>query len=181
LNAFVVHFTLGLFVMLIQATGLAKRLRLVPMEAENASEVQRLGDDTEVFRYIPSVPVPFEASSWIEKSLANSENYIRHLIRLARSNVAIGYVQINRRRNLNFQLGYWLGKQHWGSGYATEAAASALLLLHAAGAKGLVFAASFSQNAASVAVLRKLGFVQCPINPHAGVEAGMVDHVIRLG
>ncbi len=55
------------------------------------------------------------------------------------------------------ELGYWLGVQHWGQGYATEAARAMLrhgfevLKLHR------IFASHFGHNPASGRILRKLG------------------------
>ncbi len=57
----------------------------------------------------------------------------------------------------NAELGYWLGVEYWGQGYATEAARAMLhygfkeLQLHR------IFASHFGHNPASGRVLRKLG------------------------
>ncbi|MFN3388318.1 MAG: GNAT family N-acetyltransferase, partial [Allosphingosinicella sp.] len=58
------------------------------------------------------------------------------------------------------ELGYWLGRPWWGRGYATEACAA--LVSHAFGPLALraLVSGCFSDNPASAAVLRKLGFAQ---------------------
>jgi RimJ/RimL family protein N-acetyltransferase len=58
------------------------------------------------------------------------------------------------------ELGYWLGRPHWGAGYATEAARA--VLGYGFGALGLpeVTAGWFADNPASGRVLAKLGFVE---------------------
>jgi len=55
------------------------------------------------------------------------------------------------------ELGYWIGRAHWGRGYATEAAGA--LLRWGIHVRGLhrVHAAHLSRNPASGRVLRKIG------------------------
>jgi ribosomal-protein-alanine N-acetyltransferase len=55
------------------------------------------------------------------------------------------------------ELGYWLGVNHWGQGFATEAARE--MLRHGFEDLALlrIFASHFKQNTASGRILRKLG------------------------
>jgi RimJ/RimL family protein N-acetyltransferase len=55
------------------------------------------------------------------------------------------------------ELGYWIAREHWGQGYATEAGAAVLKIAAALGNCELV-ASHFLDNPASGRVLRKLGF-----------------------
>ena len=55
------------------------------------------------------------------------------------------------------ELGYWIAREHWGQGYATEAARAVLCLARALGHRRLV-ADHFVDNPASGRVLRKAGF-----------------------
>jgi len=56
-------------------------------------------------------------------------------------------------------LGYWLGEPYWGNGYGTEAARAVVGAAREAGFSALRSRALVS-NAASIAVLRKVGFVE---------------------
>lgn len=58
------------------------------------------------------------------------------------------------------ELAYWIARDEWGNGYATEAAG--LLLDHAFGRLGLhrVRATAYETNPASHRVLEKLGFTE---------------------
>ena len=57
------------------------------------------------------------------------------------------------------ELGYWIGRDHWGQGYATEASRALLSLARTLGHRR-VEATHFLDNPASGRVLRKVGF--CP-------------------
>ncbi len=56
------------------------------------------------------------------------------------------------------ELGYWIARDHWGRGYATEAAGAVLRIARTLGHRR-VTAGHFVDNPASGKVLRKLGFV----------------------
>jgi RimJ/RimL family protein N-acetyltransferase len=58
------------------------------------------------------------------------------------------------------ELGYWIGRPHWGQGHATEAAAA--ILTYGFETLGLhtIFAVTLVANPASLQVLMKLGFVE---------------------
>ncbi|WP_026091631.1 GNAT family N-acetyltransferase [Blastomonas sp. AAP53] len=55
------------------------------------------------------------------------------------------------------ELGYWIARDHWGKGYATEAARAVIANAWAIGHRRLV-ASHYIDNPASGAVLRHLGF-----------------------
>jgi RimJ/RimL family protein N-acetyltransferase len=55
------------------------------------------------------------------------------------------------------ELGYWLGREHWGRGYATEAARGVLSVARMLGHRRVI-GRHFVDNPASGSVLRKLGF-----------------------
>lgn len=55
------------------------------------------------------------------------------------------------------EIGYWIARDHWGRGYATEAAAAVLRIARTLGHRR-VLAGHFADNPASGKVLRKLGF-----------------------
>jgi [ribosomal protein S5]-alanine N-acetyltransferase len=61
-------------------------------------------------------------------------------------------------RETGFELGYWLGRPHWGQGYATEAAAEVLAFAFRNLRADAVDAGWFHDNPASGRVLAKLGF-----------------------
>lgn len=57
-------------------------------------------------------------------------------------------------------IGYWLGRPYWGQGLMTEAVAAALAWYFADPSRDRVLSGVFHFNAASLAIQRKLGFVE---------------------
>jgi len=55
-------------------------------------------------------------------------------------------------------IGYWLGTEHWGRGYATEAVGAMLRLGFAETGAAMISAEVLTRNVASLRVLEKLGF-----------------------
>ena len=159
----------------IAASSYSNRILLSPLELADIADLQTLGADASVFRYIPQIQVPFNATAWVQMAISNPENYIRHVVRLRATKAALGYVQINRRRNAELELGYWLGRPHWGQRFGLEASALALALLGSVAGRCRVFAATSPENVASVKILRRLGFAQC----NSAASDGMNDHVLH--
>lgn len=74
---------------------------------------------------------------------------------------AIGFNADTRRSNPDARnLGYWLGRQHWGHGYMTEAAKAATACAYTKLGIGFVTAACFTGNHRSYRVLEKCGFIK---------------------
>jgi 8-oxo-dGTP diphosphatase len=143
-----------------------ERLSLRPFTAEDAAELHRLINDWEVCRSLAAVPYPYPralADEFIASaatSLADGSAY--HLAITGKEGereVIVGGVglRIDAAARTG-RLGYWVGKRFWGHGVAAEAAgrlarwALANLDLQA------LDAYSATDNAASIAVLRKIGF-----------------------
>jgi RimJ/RimL family protein N-acetyltransferase len=68
-----------------------------------------------------------------------------------------GCIGIDSQDHGDVELGYWISRQHWGRGYATEAGRAVLQNARSLGHSRLV-ASHFDDNPASGSVLRKLGF-----------------------
>ncbi|MEQ1899573.1 MAG: GNAT family N-acetyltransferase [Devosia sp.] len=57
-------------------------------------------------------------------------------------------------------FGYWLGEPYWGKGFMTEAARAVIEAAHQTGAFDTIAALALADNAASLRVLEKVGFVR---------------------
>jgi RimJ/RimL family protein N-acetyltransferase len=98
----------------------------------------------------------FEAH-W-QKILADSENWVRTI---ECAGVVCGNVVAFRREGV-WEIGYWLGREHWGKGLATRAVAEFLTLFH----ERPLYATVVVTNRPSVRVLEKCGFrrVECRVS-----------------
>lgn len=86
---------------------------------------------------------------------------------------AIGYVIGTDIERYSAEIGYWLGEMHWGRGIATEALV--LVTEHAFAAANLLrlFALPFADNAGSIRVLEKAGYVREAVLTSSSVKYGV--------
>jgi RimJ/RimL family protein N-acetyltransferase len=109
----------------------------------------------EVARFLTPVPYPYTlamAVDWLRQARPATPERSMLVIELPGTGV-IGCVSL-----IN-ELGFWIARPHWNRGYVTEAA-TALLDWHFAGTQAQAVASSaHHNNAASLAVQSKLGFV----------------------
>ncbi|BAD84422.1 ribosomal protein-serine acetyltransferase RimL homolog [Thermococcus kodakarensis KOD1] len=79
-------------------------------------------------------------------------------------------------RNGTAEIGYFIGKEHWGKGYASEAVKLALRFCFQYMNLRKVFARTYENNAASIKVLEKNGFkLTGKLRKHAWTPEGYVD------
>lgn len=109
----------------------------------------------EVAKFLTPVPYPYTlamAIDWLRQAQPATPERSMLVIELPGKGV-IGCVSL-----IN-ELGFWIARPHWNKGYVTEAA-TALLDWHFAGTdREAVASSAHRNNAASLAVQRKLGFV----------------------
>jgi RimJ/RimL family protein N-acetyltransferase len=85
---------------------------------------------------------------------------------------AIGYVPGADVERYSAEIGYWLGEAHWGKGVATEALM--LMTAHVFEAANMLrlFALPFADNAGSIRVLEKAGYVREAVLRSSSVKYG---------
>jgi 8-oxo-dGTP diphosphatase len=145
-----------------------ERLTLRPYHADDAAELHRLINDWEVCRALAAVPFPYSrslADEWIVSAaqlLADGRAY--HLAvtgREADREVIVGGVglriDVAKRSG---RIGYWVGRRFWGHGVAPEAAGRLARWALANLDLDLLEASVATDNARSIAVLRRIGFKQ---------------------
>jgi RimJ/RimL family protein N-acetyltransferase len=136
-----------------------ERLVLRAPRARDAKAITGLINDRRIAENTARIPHPY--------TLADAHDFVAHvnhdpaepsfLITLANGAI-IGGCGIGVSRDGDPELGYWIGVQHWGRGYATEAARA--LIDHAFEELGCARLASGARvsNPASRRVLEKCGF-----------------------
>jgi 8-oxo-dGTP diphosphatase len=140
-----------------------ERLALRVLREEDAAALHRLVNDWDVAKTLARVPFPYPralAGEWIASTweqIAAGEAW--HLAVAGEDDALLGCagVTLDRRRG-RAELGYWIGRRHWGKGLGPEAAGRlARWALDELGVDA-VHASALRDNARSVAVLRRLGF-----------------------
>lgn len=140
-----------------------KRLKLRPFSLEDAGEVQQLAGDRDVASTTLLIPHPYPdgaAETWIRShsDLFQKRKNVVFAITCtedARLLGAIGLViqSIHNRA----ELGYWVGKPHWGKGYCTEAARAVLAFGFIELELNRIYAHHMQRNPGSGRVMEKLG------------------------
>ena len=140
-----------------------ERLALRVLREEDAAALHRLVNDWEVAKTLARVPFPYPralADEWIASTWAQiAAGEAWHLAVAGEDDALLGCAGLTLdRRGGRAELGYWIGRRHWGKGLGPEAAGR--LARWAVDGLGVevVHASALRDNARSVAVLRRLGF-----------------------
>jgi RimJ/RimL family protein N-acetyltransferase len=129
------------------------------LKPSDAPEIARLlMHDSEAVQMTASMTDPMTeeaARDWIERRTGDNQQVFAIL--LASSGEFIGSCGLGGPRETSY-LGYWLGRPHWGQGYATEVVLGLIEYARWLGIRSL-HADTFPNNPASARVLAKAGFV----------------------
>ena len=155
------------------------RLILRPYTIEDAPLVQLLAGDRRVAEPTAAIPHPYPAGaaeSWIatHAGLFAARKAACFAITLAATGELLGTVSLLDIATMHAraEVGYWVGLQHWGRGYCSEA--MGMLIGFAEEHFGLtrLVGRCVSSNVASARVMTKAGFVP---------EGRLIKHVQRGG
>jgi [ribosomal protein S5]-alanine N-acetyltransferase len=138
-----------------------KRLVLRQLVVDDAPELFKMLSDDEVMRYWSSGPHQHlnETRSYIAWNADTRADRKCWAVTLT-GGPALGWVILVPRRKDNYELGYILGRDHWGQGYVAEATKAVLDYAFGTLTARRVMADSDPDNAGSIRLLQKLGFQQ---------------------
>ncbi len=144
-----------------------RRLILRPFAASDADRIHALFNNWNVVRQLSSPPWPFtleDARSFVGLMAKNAYDRTQTGYAITRDDALIGGIEIrvsdSEPRRGDPILGYWLGEDYWGQGYMTEAARGFLAHAFAANVGDVIRSGVFADNATSLRVQEKLGFVR---------------------
>jgi RimJ/RimL family protein N-acetyltransferase len=138
------------------------RLTLRRLHASDAIAIQPLADDWEVAKQTANLPFPYsvtEAHDFIDQALragAAGKEFIFAIVR-SKGCVLVGLIGLVADV-APMEVGYWLGQDYWGQGYASEGLHAVLNYSRETLCVRRVDAVVFEENAASIRVLSKCGF-----------------------
>ena len=133
-----------------------ERLFIRPLTSRDAPRLQEIGGVPEVARMMSSVSAPWpeeEVLAWIANSAWRGQIGFRLGICLS-DGLLIGTLGLGPECD----IAYFIGKDHWGQGYATEALRKFVSWLFQSFDLLELNAEALNDNPVSGAVLRKLGF-----------------------
>ena len=103
-------------------------------------------------------------------------------IRLRRNGRLIGIVDFFSEKDGECEIGYGIGSEHWGNGYATEAAKAFIAYCFEEKSFQTVYASFFAGNDASRRVMEKCGMTFCRFSPkettYLGIERDLTYYSI---
>jgi RimJ/RimL family protein N-acetyltransferase len=146
---------------------LPERVRAMPVAlrhfaAADAHDVRRLADDWEVARWTAALPHPYAdgmAEAWIAGHAGARERTGEHVFAITRAGdgALVGSLGVRPEANVHGHFGYWIGRAHWGAGYATAATRAAIAILFARTDLDAVWAVHLADNVGSARVMAKCG------------------------
>jgi [ribosomal protein S5]-alanine N-acetyltransferase len=156
-------------VAVVSATPTLRTARLVlgAFEPDDAAELQRLAGDREIADTTVAIPHPYDmdhALAWIgnqrkESARGRAANFA---IRLSAGSPVIGSVGLRDidPEHLQAELGFWIGREWWGHGYAREAAAAVIRFGFETLGLNRICAHHMLRNPASGKVLQHVGMLR---------------------
>lgn len=140
-----------------------RRLTLDALALDDAPELQRLAGAREIADTTLSIPHPYEldhAVAWIEQQRKEAARgrAISFAVRLSNRTLigSCGLRDIDRE-HLQAELGFWIGRDWWGEGYAREAAAAVMRFGFETLALNRIYAHRMARNPAAGRVLEACG------------------------
>lgn len=137
-----------------------RRLLLRPGFPEDAPALVAAIGKLEIVRNLANVPWPYGVRDAESYLAAPRDPVLPSLLiteRTGGSPRIVGACGLGRRASGAIELGYWIARDHWGRGLATEAGLALVDIARTLRLGGLE-ASHFLDNPASARVLSKLGF-----------------------
>ena len=122
--------------------------------------VSQIGD-WEVVKWLANVPYPYTYNDCEDYFLISDSN--QYALNIFLDNKLIGGVSLTLDGDNYYDLGYWLGKDYWGKGYATESSKKLLEYALEKLNSPKIKSGYFVDNLSSGNVLKKLGFKEVGI------------------
>jgi RimJ/RimL family protein N-acetyltransferase len=140
-----------------------ERLILRAFQMDDAPAVNKYVSEKAIAATTLNIPHPYTlemADEWIgtHKEAFENGQAVRFAITLGDSGNLLGAIGLEiTAAHERAEIGYWIGKPHWGKGYCTEAALA--VLQYGFDSLGLerIFATHFRKNSASGRVMQKAG------------------------
>jgi RimJ/RimL family protein N-acetyltransferase len=144
-----------------------QRLGLRPLREGDDARVFELIAHWDILRYLSAPPWPYErehARMFVNARMQPGPGAITCVI--AHEGALVGIIDAaikpatNEQRARGYAIGYWLGQPYWGRGYMSEATRAFIAHVFDVTGENTLYSGAVSENAASLRVQEKLGFVR---------------------
>ncbi|MAN63346.1 MAG: GNAT family N-acetyltransferase [Parvibaculum sp.] len=138
-----------------------ERLMLRAFRLEDADTVSQLAGEWDVAHMMAPVPYPYPLSAakdWIRSHRQCAIEGTDLTFAIWQGDTLIGSINIENRGDDTAGIGYWVGKEYWNKGYASEAVTETLSYAFGELGINLLLTDLFADNLASARVLEKAGF-----------------------
>lgn len=151
------------------ATLRTKRLLLRSLRPDDAAPLFALFNNWNVIRFLSAPPWPYtpaDAEWFVNQAVARSPELNEDALAITRDGAFIGVIGARLReanvlqRGAGPNIGYWIGEPFWGLGFMSEAVEAVVQHLFALTTTDAIYSGAFSENAASLRVQEKAGFVR---------------------
>ncbi|MCM3088606.1 GNAT family N-acetyltransferase [Bhargavaea ginsengi] len=155
-----------------------ERLLLRRFTAADAPEVSRLCDNYNMYKSTLNLPHPYPLESALEWIATHEESFASgQLYEFAITGRETGHIYgavglSHQQTHKHGEIGYWIGEEYWGQGYATEAVKAVLDFAFREKDIHRVYARFFASNPASGKVMEKCGMTY---------EGTQKDHIYKEG
>ena len=127
-----------------------------PSEKHLKSLIKEL-NNWNISKWLIEVPYPYtvdDAKYWVKKTKQDEYSFNIYL-----KNKLIGGVSLsNLRENSKWELGYWIGEEYWGNGYAIEACENLISYFFSNTNNSIIYANHMKDNIKSKKIIINLGF-----------------------
>ena len=127
-----------------------------PSEKHLNSLIKEL-NNWNISKWLIEVPYPYsidDAKYWVKKTKQD-----QYSLNIYLKNKLIGGVSLsNQRENSKWELGYWIGEEYWGNGYAIEACENLISYFFSNTNNSIIYASHMKDNIKSKKIIINLGF-----------------------
>jgi RimJ/RimL family protein N-acetyltransferase len=157
-----------------------ERLTLRRPTLADVKAIAHLANDRRIAENTRRLPHPYAQDHAVEFVRATAKGDGETVFLIEHSHAPIGMVGIDRREADAPELGYWLGVDHWGQGFGTEAARAAIdFFFEECDSEHLISGARVT-NPASRNILEKCGFQWSGVELHRFAALGSSTPVDRF-
>jgi RimJ/RimL family protein N-acetyltransferase len=143
-----------------------ERLTLRRPTLADVKAIARLANDRRIAENTRRLPFPYLHDHAVDFVRATAELPHETVFLIEHDHTPIGMVGLDRSMPDNAELGYWLGVDHWGRGFGTEAARGAIDYFFEEFEDDHLHAGARVTNPSSRKVLEKCGFQWSGVELH---------------